>query len=497
MKKVLFFCGIVLSFLSPAYGQIVYEGKPLIFFEEPSEETTDALYEQKMRLFGTTDVLNDLLPVKASPAFETALPPQEPVLKTRALFGETDTLIPTNQTAEMRVFILPLATGAVQVQEIQRFLQVQPIDLPLFKRVIRKTTAQETLSQASLTLNGQTLSLKIQETPSHFIVSAPLPLQSGTYITHLSYTLEKTWYQDGHHDILNIGVLDNDWPFGINTLTITVLAPYPKAFTKQISLFGQNRIYIPDAFFVAQDPEGNLFYYAKRPIPAFAPLTLELTAPFGQFTEEAPMTKESLWLPLWIIGVQLAYFLMTLISFHQRIPKVSLHQLKTFHPLFVRLFLYQGFTPSFRQSVLKLASVYKAYQKINQQLDNFQTRSQEIRLLFRGTTRFMAKYIFMLAFLPALGIGLCVLLHLNISRLLLLSLLIGSTLGTYLLYRLGGRFYLRKLLMTIPDQVLSRLNKPIPETILKRFYIKMAIWGPVFDMETVLEEAVRKKMSSF
>ncbi len=497
MNKLFFLLGLFLGTLFPAYGQVIYEGKPLIFFEEAPEETTDGLYDQKMRLFGTTNILNAPVVVQDPTLFETNSAPEQPVFTTRALFGQMDTLIPTNQTAEMRVFILPLTSGIVQVQEIQRFLQVQPVELPLFKRTIKKKTAQEKIVQASLTLNGQSLSLKIQETPTYFIVSAPLPLQAGNYITHFNYTLENAWYQDGHKDILKLGILGNDWPFGINTFTMTILAPYPKAFTKQITLFGENTTYIPDAFFVAQDPEGNLFYYAKRPIPAFAPLTLELTANLGQFTGEAPAIKTSLALPLWIIGVQIAYFLMILVFFWRHIPKVSLRQLKTINPLFVRLYLYQTFTASFRESIFNLVPTHPSYKKIGLQLDDLRTTRQEKIFLFQSVTSFLSKYIFMLAFLPILGMALCHFLHLEISYLLVLALAIGPTLGAYLLYRLGGSLYLRKLLLTIPDQLLRYLNKPMHEKVFKRFYGSMVIWGPVFDIEKVLEETNQKKMNSF
>ena len=87
-----------------------------------------------MRLFGTTDVLNQEHIQKPTPLIQESV--QKTQFKTTSIFGKEYTTVPISQTTQMKVIIMPFISSEVLIKEFQRFIQTTPIKLKNFQKII-------------------------------------------------------------------------------------------------------------------------------------------------------------------------------------------------------------------------------------------------------------------------------------------------------------------------------------------------------------------------
>lgn len=468
----------------------IYQDQPLIFFHEPQEQKNnmdDPLYEQKMRLFGTTDVLNKTTTAPKHPFIKESS--QKTQIKTTSIFGKEYTTVPVNQTTQVKVIIMPFVSSEVLIKEFQHFIQTSPLKLKNFQKIIPKANKNTYIKFATLMINNQKYPLDIHETETEFILKSSKELTQGNYLVVLEYIIENAWKAYDNTSLLRLSILNHQWPFAINHLSILVLPPSQDMIISTTPFFGKNKVLIPDYFNISKDNEGNILYQTNHPIPAYAQLNFSLKANKDVFL--LPSTSENTIVYLLYFIVSL-YTLFYLFIFNKSKKSISVSMLTNMHPIFVKFYLKRN-SKYFYNRLNELTNISSNYLPYLKELNNLSHPLKKRLFIFIHTLMLFKSNLFIFIFLPLAVLLTLYGIHHKVSEILIFSVILIPLAGTTILYYFGGKKYFRRIFNTIPNRIIGLLEANRSLAVSKNLYKRFIIWTTIFPIHQKMDEIIERQ----
>lgn len=266
---------------------VVFTGEPVVAIgptvgAPPLPKRTGWMDEEKLRLFGTTDILAiPEAPAAPAPELPADIRPNARIEITTP-FGQKTTASFSNQITDFLSIVQPINETDVLVEERIHLINANPRDS--FARVLprRITTAagKEVSFEATLVkaaLNGRPVSLNRTERADATVFAYAPILPPGVYVFTLSYLMSGAIQKTNAAARLTLPLAGNAVNRPVERFAALVLFPQKtKLYTREI-LFGANNVRVPATVKSYTDARGNTLYQLTRPLPAFADVRLEMT----------------------------------------------------------------------------------------------------------------------------------------------------------------------------------------------------------------------------
>ncbi len=304
MKKWgIFIGGLVVSFVFGAVAQsdmsslfssnnenIVYSGEakdytgsPFVYIEGISDKPRPKNWrdELKIKLFGSMEI-----PQKEA---IKPLPPLEQTnvqnsVKINGVFGKEKEVAFVPHTSDWNFIIQVLNDEDILVQEEIQFIKTADTPTPV------RDWAKQNLTLISTHINGQEISLKLQEEQNALRLNFP-ELETGVHKIRLKYLIQKAGIFRKKTANLTIPLTQMGWTLPTASLNGVILFPTKMKGIKTQFLLGKNHQEIKEAFEVIQDSWGSIFFRSTHLMPAHSIVQLNLDLEFDSFVKKGIWEK--------------------------------------------------------------------------------------------------------------------------------------------------------------------------------------------------------------
>lgn len=271
----------------------IYSGTPFVHIDgitQKKEQKSEWMSEEKIRLFGTTDILKtnqvarELDPSITVPklTFDT------PVLRATITptFGDQWTTPLTDHTGD-RSFILQLTpVGDIIATETIQIVQATPHQT--FSRTFPILKGQETPELISLLKDKKAMKYTSQINQEALTITDTEELSVGEHRFEIIYKLPRVIRTKNDRQSFELSLTGSNWPTITERFSGVLLMPQTVQIHSARIGFGKNNLILTQGSDIKTDQKGNIFFKTNRLIPAFADIRLNVSLD-GNFLNSIPI----------------------------------------------------------------------------------------------------------------------------------------------------------------------------------------------------------------
>lgn len=260
----------------------IYSGTPFVHIDgitQEKEQKSGWMDEEKVRLFGTTNILKNDQVVRELDSSITVpkLTFDTPVLRATVTptFGNQWTTPLTDHTGD-RSFILQLTpVGDIIVTETIQIVQATPHQT--FSRTFPILKGQKKPELISLLKDKNAMKYTSQINQEALTITDTEELSVGEHRFEIIYKLPQVIQKKEDRQSVELSLTGSNWPTITERFSGVVLMPQTVQIHSAHIGFGKNNLILTQGSDIKTDQKGNIFFKTNRLIPAFADIRLNIS----------------------------------------------------------------------------------------------------------------------------------------------------------------------------------------------------------------------------